>query len=346
MSFSASDTPVDRFGEAGLIERLYAQLPAVPPMTVGPGDDGAVAQIDGRLVMTTDSIVENIDFILGISSPEDVGRKLAIQNLADVSAMGARPQYLLYTALTPKTTAIGVFDEIAYGIGIEAQKYGAAVVGGDLGTARDITLSLAAVGVLEEGVAPVVRSGAQVGDLVVLGTPVIGMSAAGLAQVLARASSTLPNLSHVAQIAERCLDWHRAPGTDLSLGYRFGRYLTSMLDVSDGLVRDGRRIAEASGVLLNLDSGVLAHDADLLAPLAAAFQEDEWDWVLGSGEEHAMLATVDPRVWERESELRENFRAIGEVEPQAEKGEVDPRSGVLLDGEVVKMRGFDHFESA
>lgn len=343
---------LDQCGEAGLLSRLAAHFPQTMPMVVGPGDDSAVADVNGQLVMSTDSIVENIDFIVGISSGEDVGRKLAVQNLADVAAMGARPKWLLYTAMMPGSTSVSLFEDIARGIGFEAHKHRAAVVGGDLGTARDITLSITAVGLLPSGAEPVRRSGAVEGDLVVLGTPVLGLSAAGLAQVLAEADGNIPDMAAAGPMAHRAKRWHCAPDTDLSLGYRYGHLFSSMIDVSDGLVRDGRRIAQASNVCLDLDSAVLASDLESLAPLAACFDADPWEWVLGSGEEHAMLATVSSEQWQSHPELHDAFRVIGRVvaaDPTARgsralDGASCPADGVLLDGQGVMMRGFDHFE--
>lgn len=329
---------VGNVGEAGLISRLMASFPPAQGVSVGPGDDGAVVPVSGQLVMTTDSIVENIDFILGISSAEDVGRKLAVQNLADVAAMGADPKWLLYTAMMPAGTSLEVFEGIARGLGAECEKHSAVVVGGDLGTARDITLSVTAFGLLEGRTQPVLRSGANEGDLLVLGAPIIGMSAAGLAQVLAEAGGYLPGLGHVAELAHRTNRWHCAPDPDLSLGYRYANKLRAMIDVSDGLVRDGRRIAVASGRNISVDSRALEPDVATLRPLAEVFETDPWEWVLGSGEEHAMLATVDRETWASVPEMAQHFRVIGKVQ------EATARPDLLLDGEQISMRGFDHFE--
>src|SRR5690606_39729635 len=77
---------------------------------------------------------------------------------------------------------------------------------------------------------------------------------------------------------------------DLSLGWSAGRAAHAMMDLSDGLVRDGGRLAAASRVRIDLDRAALAPDVETLAALAEELGEDPWAWVLHGAEEHAMLA--------------------------------------------------------
>ena len=85
---------------------------------------------------------------------------------------------------------------------------------------------------------------------------------------------------------------HRAPRVDHTAGARAREAgATSLIDVSDGLVRDATRVARASGVVLALDPAALAPSDDLLR-VAGLLGADAQEWVLTSGEEHAMLATL------------------------------------------------------
>ncbi|MDO5646049.1 MAG: thiamine-phosphate kinase [Dermabacter sp.] len=324
-------------GEAGILARILPHFPSGPGTLVGPGDDAAVLEAPGRIVLTTDAMVQGHDFLLDASSGEQIGRKAAIQNLADVAAMGATPTWLTLSILAPSTTSVSLVDGIARGLADVAGSVGASVVGGDLGAADQLTVSITALGALAPGQAPVLRSGARPGDLLILGAPLLGMSAAGLDLILQEREAPP---GHEA-LAERVRDWHLAPAPDISLGWRYASALTSLIDVSDGLVRDARRLAEASHVVIDLDADALGADARALEPLAEAWGTSAMSWVLGSGEEHAMLGTLSPATWQERSDLREHMRVIGRVLGPEPTG----APGVLLNSEGLGNVGFDHFEA-
>lgn len=337
-----SERSLGELGESGILERLFPLFQHDDAaVTVGPGDDCAVVRSSGELVFTTDAMVEGYDFILGISDPVSIGRKAAVQNLADVAAMGAKPRWLLTTVLADKGTSITVLEGLAEGIAREAHGVGASVIGGDLGTARELTLSITAIGELAKPGSAVMRSGARTGDVLAVGGSVLGLSSAGLAQVLGKSDATLPNIDAMGdttvRLAKRAFAWHLAPEPAISAGWGAGRKASAMIDISDGLVRDASRIARASGVNLDLSSAALESDRALLAPLADVFDVDPMEWVLGSGEEHLMLATFPAATWAESAEVRAEFRKIGHVTPGA--GE----SSVLLDGSPLSMHGWDHF---
>ena len=292
--------------EAGVLARIVpvtaegcedgaraGSAPEGPRVEVGPGDDAAVVRLASpRLVVSTDTLTEGEDFLLDATCGEWIGAKAAVQNLADIAAMGARPSALVVAVTAPAQTPLGS---------------------------------------LPEGSAPVLRSGARAGDVLAIGTERLGRSGAGLAWILAgRAADTR---------ARELVAWHNAPDPDLALGWAGAReedgtaIASAMLDVSDGLVRDAGRIARASGVVIDLDHGALAPDAEALADAARALDADAWEWVLHGGEEHAMLATFPA------DRVPMGFRRIGAV--RALSAGESPR--VLLDGAAITHEGFDHF---
>ena len=166
-------------GEFGLIARVVARLGTTPGVLLGPGDDAAVvAAPDGRVVATTDVLVEGVHFRRDWSSAYDVGRKAAAANLADVAAMGGTGTALLVGLAAPADLPVAWAEALADGLRDEAALVGAAVVGGDTVTADRIVVSVTALGDLA-GRAPVTRSGARPGDVVVLAGR-MGRSAAGL----------------------------------------------------------------------------------------------------------------------------------------------------------------------
>ena len=107
-----------------------------------------------------------------------------------------------------------------------------------------------------------------------------------------------------------------------------------MLDISDGLLRDGKRLATASNVAVALDPARLEHLAELLRPAATLLDEDPAQWVLGGGEDHGLLATFPAGI-----QLPAGFTAIGSVHALG----TDEAPGVLIAGRAADTGGWDHF---
>src|SRR3954467_5530606 len=170
-------------GEFGVIARVLAQAGTAQAAIVGPGDDGAVLRTsDGRVVASTDVLVEGRHFRRDWSSAEDIGHKAAAANLADIAAMGGTATALLVGLACPPSTQTAWLEGVAAGLAAECAPLGAAVVGGDLvASAPDsaaVVLSVTALGDLG-GRAPVLRSGARTGDVVALAGR-LGGAACGL----------------------------------------------------------------------------------------------------------------------------------------------------------------------
>src|SRR5215467_13678683 len=233
-------------GEFGLIAALAAGLPRGERTVVGIGDDAAVLSTpDGRVVATTDLLLEGLHFRRDWSAPADIGGKAAAQNLADVAAMGAAPVALLVGFGAPGDLPLAWARELVAGIAGECARVGAIVAGGDTSRADKVVLAVTALGDLA-GRDPVTRAGARPGDVLAI-AGVLGDSAAGLA--LLAAGHTGP----AALIAA-----HQRPRPPYAAGPEAARLgATSMIDVSDGLLADLGHIAEASGVLIDVDTALL-----------------------------------------------------------------------------------------
>src|ERR1700728_1273418 len=152
---------VSELGEFGLIAALAARLPAAPGTLVGIGDDAAVlAAPDGRVVASTDLLVEGRHFRRDWSSPREIGGKAAAQNLADIAAMGASPTALLVGLAAPGDLPVAWAQDLVRGLAAECERGGAAIVGGDISSADSVVLAITALGDLA-GRDPVTRNGAR-----------------------------------------------------------------------------------------------------------------------------------------------------------------------------------------
>ena len=241
--------------ESGLLARIFPLYADALPrpwgsVPVGPGDDAAVVGAPaGTVVATTDSMVRVRDWRDEWSSGHDVGVKVAAQNVADVAAMGAEPTGLLVSLVADPETAVAWAEDLARGIASVAREAGAPVVGGDLssGPPGVVVVTVTALGDLR-GRAPVLRSGAQVGDVVaVCGS--LGRSGGGLALLLA---------GHVPEAGAGLVRHHLAPRPPWESGpIAADAGATALVDVSDGLVTDVGRVARASAVGVDLDGAVL-----------------------------------------------------------------------------------------
>jgi len=272
---------VREVSEDALLARIVPLLPPGRATLLPSGDDAAVvAAADGRFVVTTDVLVEGRHFRRAWSTGRDVGRRAAVQNLADVAAMGAVPTALVVALGLPGDLPVAWLEDLARGLADECGPLGVGVVGGDLSGGSEVTVAVTALGDLE-GRAPVTRSGARPGD-VVAHAGVRGRSAAGFA-LLAADLETLDDELVAA---------YRHPTSPVAAGPVAARAgATAMIDVSDGLLRDAGRLAAASHVLIDLDADAFAADRGRLAAVAEVLGEDPTAWVLGGGEDHGLLAT-------------------------------------------------------
>lgn len=271
---------VAELGEFGLIAAIRELLPREPAPLLGAGDDAAVISApDGRVVATTDLLVEGRHFRRDWSTARDVGVKAAAQNLADVAAMGATATALLIGIATPGDLPVEWALDLMRGLAAECGRAGAAIAGGDVTGSDTLMLGVTALGDLG-GRPPVTRDGAQPGDILAVAGR-LGWSAAGLALLAADAAALDPELTRA----------HRRPQPPYPAGPQAARLgATSMIDISDGLIQDLGHVAAASGVSIDVDTGRLPGTAPLRA--AAGRLGADWrDWALAGGEDHALAAT-------------------------------------------------------
>jgi len=259
--------------EADFIARLRAI--ATDPAARGLADDAAVWE---GLVLTHDMIVEGIHF-LPDEAPQDVAWKLVAVNLSDLAAKGAAPLGVLVGYSLGDAAWDKAFVD---GLDLALRRFGVLLLGGDTvrvpaGAPR--SFGLTAIGRTAEAGAPA-RSGARPGDqLWITGT--IGNAGVGLAM---RLGEIEPN--------ETCLAAYRRPQPQLTFGQAIARHVHAMMDVSDGLLIDAQRMAEASGCRFAL----MLESVPLSAALLAV-RPDVVDTRLAAataGDDYQLLFAADP----------------------------------------------------
>ncbi len=257
--------------ELNFIEAL--RRVATHPGARGLNDDAAVLEFGGaRLILTHDTLVERVHYV-HTDPPESVAWKLLAVNLSDLAAKGGRPRGAIMSY-----TLCGDTDwdaRFVAGLGAALTHFNVPLLGGDTVSAPNRIIGLTMIG---EANGPVPsRSGARVGDGLFV-TGVIGDAGIGLAiaQGIANGPSALLNA-------------YRLPQPQLEAGQSLAGFVTAMMDVSDGLLIDALRLAQASGVAARIDL-----DAVPLSAAALAFAGEGRDARLTAataGDDYQLLFT-------------------------------------------------------
>ncbi|MGH3353868.1 MAG: thiamine-phosphate kinase [Nocardioides sp.] len=313
------DTTLADAGEFGLITEMTKHFPQGKQVLVGPGDDAALLRVtQGHVVVSSDMMVEGRHFRRDWAEASHIGHRAAGQNLADIAAMGGTAHSMTLGLAAPADLPAEWAVDFAEGFAAECALVGASVVGGDITSADQIVISVTAIGAVAQ--APILRSGAEPGDVLALcGRQ--GWAAAGLA-ILKRGFRSPRVL----------VDAYRRPQPPYAAGPAAAAAgASAMIDISDGLLAEARHIADASEVTIDVRTSSLTVPDELNA-VASATGVDSLSFVLGGGDDHALLAAFPP-----EAELPQGWTVIGEVQ---ESGETP----VTVDGEVYEgATGWTHF---
>ncbi len=245
---------IGEIGEHEAIRRLTNKLSGHALLRTGIGDDCAVVEVQGTgmdQVFTTDPIIENIHFH-ALENPERIGNKAVGRVLSDMAAMGAQPQWILINVVTPAKQNFKILEKIYEGIHDQCRRFGATVIGGDLAQGPCLELHIFGTGILPSGKA-LLRSGARPGDCIFVTGP-LGCSIEG-----------------------KHLDFE--PKVTEGIFLRETGWVSSMMDISDGLGTDLRHILKQSEVGAVLDGEHIPKIGTL-------------DQALYDGEDFELLLTV------------------------------------------------------
>jgi thiamine-monophosphate kinase len=238
----------------------------------GLRDDAGLVPVPGggTVLVSVDSVVDGIHVDLSLCEPADVGWKALMQALSDLAAMGAAPVGALVALCVPGGSGEGQLAlGVMRGVAEAASATGCPVVGGDVSEAASLVVAVTVLGTVADGGAPVPRSGARPGDVLVVTGP-CGGSAAGLRELRAGGDD-----------ADRAQAYRR-PVARLPEGEAARRAgARAMIDVSDGLALDLHRLADASVVGFELCEVPVAPGATL-------------DEALGGGEDYELVIALAP----------------------------------------------------
>lgn len=280
--------------EFGIIAKYFA--PLAGEGAFGLTDDVALLprRAGHDLVVTTDGIVEGVDFF-GFDPPDTIARKALRVNLSDLAAKGAEPVHYLLNLALPHTITPDWLAGFSKGLAQDQRQFGLTLLGGDTGaTDGPLSISVTAFGLVPEG-KMVRRSGSRVGDHVYV-TGTVGDSGGGLA-IFRRETHSLSDGDRDALVAR-----YRVPQPPVPFASMLRGIAHASVDVSDGLIADLGHIASASGVRIVLEGERIP----LSAPLRALWGEAVLSRAVTAGDDYQVAFTALP-------DLTGPFTPIGQV---------------------------------
>jgi thiamine-monophosphate kinase len=312
--------PADEFD---IIARYFAPL-ATSSGARGLVDDVAVLETTGRLVVTTDAIVEGVHFLPG--DPIDTIAKKALRvNLSDLAAKGAKPLGVVLTLIWPQSRPAAQIADFARGLGEDLKHYGIALLGGDTtSTPGPLTISITAFGEPLGARTPSradARAGQQVWVTGEIGDGFLGLMSLTTAPAVFGATPADQSDAFAAHMRAR----YRTPEPPVAFAETIARFASATADVSDGLIADAAKIAAASGVALRLDAEAIPLSAPGHA--FAAQHADGLARLVTGGDDYQILFTAAP----------EHRRAI--LEAGQRLGLAVALIGDVTDGQGVRLIG-------
>ena len=231
--------------EFEIIRRYFESKNLPVSVKLGVGDDGAIIHNDPakNLVVATDTLVSGVHFPAD-SSPCDIGYRSVVVNVSDIAAMGGKPEWMTL-ALSLSETNPEWLKGFSKGLFLAADEYSLHLIGGDLTKAEQNIITIQMIGEVDTD-AQLLRSNAQPGELLfVSGT--LGDAAAGLEQFEKKVA--------LNQYNQYLIERFFRPTARVDIGQAIMDYASSLIDISDGLIGDVKKIMSASdvGALINIE---------------------------------------------------------------------------------------------
>lgn len=312
------------------------------------GDDCAYLK-DLGIVITQDSLVEDIHFSLKFSTPYELAYKAIIVNLSDVLAAGAKPKYLTVSLSIPNHLGNDFVSEFYKACDDLSAEYDFEIVGGDITGSEKLFISICAIGLTaERNISS--RKNAKTGDYVVT-TGVHGSSAAGLFLLMKNEKLKMENengkrgtgnwernSAHCSLLTAHLMptlakDFSREISTKIERDY-------AMMDTSDGLVDALFKIAQASNVLISVDFDKIPYNKEI-EHVAQDANLDFKNWIFYGGEDYQLIACLDE---ENLQKLNVPYTIIGQVKEKTENHFVEIISSENTEKISNLEQTFNHFK--
>jgi len=324
-------TSLKELGELGVIRIVERSLGTSRRAVVGFGDDISAVRLSNHqlAVLKTDMLVGSTDLPPGMTMRQ-AARKAVVANVSDLAAKGAKPYAGLVALGLPLTLTRHDVLEIAGGLSAGAKEYRFPLVGGDTNESKDLVISIALFGLIDER-RMILRSGAKVGDLVAV-TAEFGSASAGLRAVLDGKVRPEKLPRELAQALYR-------PTAELDAGLRLASTgaITASIDSSDGLAWSLHELSRMSNVGIRIETVPISKAA---RQFAARYTYDARNLALYGGEEYHLIVTVKPTLLRiAQHAVRGRLNAIGVVTKKSEGIRLATKSGDIK----IKMKGWEHF---
>lgn len=303
----------------------------------GIGDDAAVLRLAGskeKWVITTDMLLEEVDFRREWQTPRQLGARALAVNLSDLAAMGARPRFYLVALGIPSGIGERWIEALYEGLAWVGTRHKAILIGGDLSrSSSGIQITITAIGESLRGKV-IGRSGGRAGDLLYV-TGILGRAAAGL-RLLQQGYTRARSASE-----RRALDAQRTPEPRCAAGLWLAQsgFCGAMMDLSDGLSMDLPRLCDASGTGVEICLSLLPD-----FPEAAAWGCNPVQLALHGAEDFELLFSI-----RAEKATRFASAYPRKLPPVTRIGRLTRKLGVVLISapgrppRPLAQRGFDHF---
>lgn len=309
--------------EFSLINQYFTDCgQSLYPVELGIGDDAAVLDIKDpkKLVMTMDTLIENVHFPIN-TSPADIAHKALAVNLSDLAAMGAKPAWFLLSISIPDLNTDWL-KEFSKSLCQQAQMYGIKLIGGDT-CKGPLSITIQATGFVDK---PILRSGANIGDRIFVSGS-LGNAALGLALIQDKIE-LFPNGSS-------CIKALNCPIPRFDIANIVNAYASSMIDISDGILSDLGHILSASKCGADIY-------VDAIPKLNLTSIENLLQYALAGGDDYELCFTVPKdRVSKMNDLLQQHDLCVYDI------GKITQSGLQVFDGEEKlnssDIKGFNHF---
>lgn len=291
----------------------------------GIGDDASVIKSNNKFqLITTDILVENIHFRLNDLNLTELAQKSIAVNISDIAAMGGIPEYFYLGLGFPKRLNQDNLKNFFQGLKLGCRKWNIELAGGDFSRSPQMFISITMIG---EAESPVFRDNAKVDDLIcIIGDP--GCSALGLKLLMDKIK------------LESWTKKHININPQIEIGVKLSNYVNAMIDISDGLLIDLKRILNASNV-----GGEVYYEkigvSQTLKEICKKHNYNEYEMVLSGGEDYILLFTISPHMEKKLRNEKIEYRIIGKIKNKPKDLIVYHKDKIIK----LNQSGYDHFKS-